>query len=97
MVGECSRICITSTTEGCKEHMPEDHFSVHNDEAGVEKDRCSSFSKQTNWGICVRRGGDLRRARSRKEGRKEYRIILQKLKVPEEFSSDPCEKERVEK
>ena len=30
----------------------------------------------------------------RKEGRKEYRIILQKLKVPEVFSSDHCEKER---
>ena len=28
------------------------------------------------------------------EGRKKYRIILQKLKVPEVFSSDHCEKER---
>ena len=27
------------------------------------------------------------------EGKKEYRIVLQKLKVPEVFSSDPCEKE----
>ena len=29
-------------------------------------------------------------------GRREYRIIFQQLEVPEEFSTDPCEKERGE-